>query len=83
MRGKALMARAFDHKEPVLRLKDADQPGSTEQEGYQFMAMGAMLALRNKYSHGRRSRVSQHAAEEQLAVASYLFRRLEHATKPE
>lgn len=79
--GKALMARAFGTKTPILKIKNADQHGSTEQEGYQFIAMGAMLALRNKYSHGRSVRVSQQEAEEQLAVVSYLLRRLDSATR--
>ena len=75
------MAKAFGEKKPVLKLKNADDPESTEQEGYRFLAMGVMLALRNKYSHGRRVRMSEQEAHEQLGIVSYLFRRLDGATK--
>ena len=81
--GKDLMAKAFGDKPGQLQLKNADEPGSTEQEGYHFMAMGAMLALRNKYSHGRRVRMSEQNAHEQLGIVSYLFRRLDGARKVE
>ena len=50
-------------------------------EGYRSIAIGAMLALRNKYSHGRRVRMSEQAAHDQLGIVSYLFRQLDHAVR--
>ena len=79
--GTDLMAKAFGDKKPALKVKNADVPGSREQDGYRFIAMGAMLALRNKYSHGRRVRLSEKEAGEQLGIVSYLFRVLDRATK--
>ncbi len=79
--GTALMGKAFGDKSPSLKVRKAETPGSQEQEGYRFIAMGAMLALRNKYSHGQRVRLSEQQAHEQLGIVSYLFRMLER-TKP-
>lgn len=81
MSGRDLMGKAFAERHPILKLRNADEAGSTEQEGFRFMATGAMLGLRNKYSHGRRVRMSEQAAHEQLGFVSYLFRRLDQTTR--
>lgn len=78
--GRDLMATAFGEVEPLLRLFKGDGKSErSRQEGLKFLAMGAMLAFRNPYSHGPKSRLTRAGAEEQLAFASQLFRMLDRA----
>lgn len=76
--GKDLMAHVFNEAKPVLQL--TGKAGATQrsrQEGLKFLAMGAMLAIRNPYSHGKKPALDRKTAEEQLALASQLFRLLD------
>lgn len=76
------MALVFNESKPVLHL--TDKAGTTQrsrQEGLKFLAMGAMLAFRNPYSHGKKPVLDRRTAEEQLALASQLFRLLDRTKR--
>lgn len=75
--GKDLMATAFNEENPRIAVADvSSKRGRSDQEGFKFMAMGAMTSLRNAYSHGKQRKLREAEALEQLGLVSYLFRRL-------
>jgi len=78
--GKSLMSATFSLKQPHLILGDlADETGRNLQEGYMYLLMGAMQALRNPGAHRQFEPMDANETLEQLALASLLMRRLDEA----
>jgi uncharacterized protein (TIGR02391 family) len=80
--GNALMGQAFSDDGP-LRIGDprADSEGSSIQEGYRFLFMGAVLGIRNPTAHHPLVVPAEDEAFEQLGFASLLMRRLDEVEK--
>lgn len=79
--GQGLMAVAFKSDTPLLDVTTdgvSDQTRSDERDGYRFLFMGAIAALRNFHGHEEHETTPE-VAMEQLAVASLLMRRLDLA----
>lgn len=79
--GRGLMGVAFKSGAPVLDVTSdgvSSQTHEAESDGYRFLFMGAMAALRNAQGHEELS-ISADEAMEQLAFASLLMRRLDLA----
>lgn len=78
--GQSLMGRAFGGMDPPVRLATSGgRLGKDEQEGFKFLFMGAMAALRNLAAHGPARQPSAQDAIEALSLASVLLRRLDLA----
>jgi len=78
--GRDLMAKAFGGNPPLLALNEGKTTSDrSEQEGFKFLAMGAMAALRNPLSHGDAPQMSSTDALERLAFISMLFKRVAKA----
>ena len=78
--GRDLMARAFGGKSPLIQLNELTTTNDrSEQEGFKFLTMGAMAALRNPLSHGDVTQMNAVDAIERLVFVSMLFKRLESA----
>ncbi|MGD0197240.1 MAG: TIGR02391 family protein [Solirubrobacteraceae bacterium] len=81
--GRDLMAQTFGDKAPRLLLAQPDtKTGASIQDGYRFLFMGAMAAIRNPHAHETSIDVDENEALEQLALASLLMRRLDEAFSP-
>jgi uncharacterized protein (TIGR02391 family) len=77
--GEELVGRALLRKDPLVVVADlATQTGRSVQRGTALLAQGAIAAIRNPGSH-RRLELTQSEAIEQLAVLSFIARRLEDA----
>lgn len=79
--GQGLMAVAFKSDSPQLDVTTdgvSDQTSADERDGYRFLFMGAIAALRNFHGHEEHETTPE-VAMEQLAVASLLMRRLDLA----
>ncbi|MHA6762390.1 TIGR02391 family protein [Streptacidiphilus sp. PAMC 29251] len=79
--GKALMGKVFALTAPLLdptRAVDEFTRGD-EQEGFSYLFMGMMQAIRNTGGHGDYPVYSEEEAFEILAFLSYLSRRLDLA----
>lgn len=77
--GQDLMARAFRVEAPMIVVADLrTENGQNVQRGSQFIAMGAVAAIRNPTSHTLANH-DEEQAREQLAVFSFIARRLEDA----
>ncbi|MDQ2959804.1 MAG: TIGR02391 family protein [Candidatus Dormibacteraeota bacterium] len=76
--GTQLMAKAFADDGP-LRIADprAKEAGSTIQEGYRFLFMGAVLGMRNPGAHHLLVPMTDDEAFEELGFASLLMRELD------
>jgi len=76
--GKALMSKAFNRNNPLIPI-NSNQTGNdlSEQEGFMYLTMGAMMGLRNIYSHGDVNQMSVIDAIERLCFISLLFKRVE------
>lgn len=78
--GRDLMARAFGGSPPPIPLNEGKTANDTsEQEGFKFLAMGAMSGVRNLYSHGDVDQMGAMDAIERLALVSLLFKRVAKA----
>jgi uncharacterized protein (TIGR02391 family) len=82
--GKELMSKVFRSKEGACELDvaaaDLDEDDRNhEREGYQFLFMGAIMAIRNSFAHGSRAEKAPTEIFELLAPASHLMRRLDLA----
>ncbi len=76
--GKDLMARAFRLQGPLIRLNAlATENDEGIQEGFMFLSMGAMRAIRNVFSHGDESRRAPEEAFEMLLFLNWMFRVLD------
>jgi len=73
------MAEAF-RSGGVLRFVNVEAENRGDfQEGFQFLAMGMMAAIRNVFSHGDEERRPPEQCYEILLVVNWLFRHLELA----
>jgi uncharacterized protein (TIGR02391 family) len=79
--GQALAARAFEDKNPTLRMTDLNTvPDKDEHAGVRFLAMGGMRGLRNPRSHADEEWWTDGDVDfvlEALALASLLHRCLD------
>jgi uncharacterized protein (TIGR02391 family) len=77
--GHPLMAQAFSPKEPRIVVADLRTvKGRDLQQGTHLIAMGAVAALRNVHAHNL-DEPPEDEAQEQLAIFSYIARRLDDA----
>ena len=80
-KGKDLMAFVFSEDNPVLQIKySLPDTAKEEQEGFKFMFMGAMLAIRNPKAHYSIIQKDKAKTVQYLALASLLFETVEEAT---
>lgn len=78
--GKDLMARALNEETgPIDLSHERGQSGRDEREGFRFLAMGAMVGIRNPKSHELLRPMSPARAVDYLSVASLILRRLDDA----
>lgn len=78
--GQDLMARAFDERNPIIRLAvEPGLSGQDEQRGLKFVFMGVMVGVRNPKAHEIVNQQDPQRALEYLAMASILMRRLDDA----
>lgn len=78
--GKALMAKAFNHQNPLIAINDGTGGNAqSEQEGFMHLTMGAMAGVRNLYSHGDVDTIEPMDAFERLCFVSMLFKRISTA----
>jgi len=79
--GRDLMARTFkdDNYLDVSNLEPENQQGFIE--GYKFLAMGLMSAIRNTFSHGDEERRVPEECFEMLLFINWLFRFLKKSEK--
>ena len=78
--GAELMAEALTGDPPPIRVAALDGlDGRSEQEGLRWLFMGAIQGIETPMSHEALHRDSPERALEQLAIASALFHRLDHA----
>ncbi|MEU8945573.1 TIGR02391 family protein [Streptomyces sp. NPDC048489] len=78
--GERLMGAAFNNKPDPPKITATRFTGGSlesEQNGMQFLFKGAMLALRNPRSHGPDEKDDRDEADEMLAFACFLMRRLD------
>ncbi|MCR3906960.1 MAG: TIGR02391 family protein [Tenericutes bacterium] len=78
--GRDLMAQIFSDSNPVLKLyNDIDSfNGKNEQEGYRFIFMGSMVAIRNPKAHENQT-ISKEDAFDRLIFASLLMKKINQA----
>jgi uncharacterized protein (TIGR02391 family) len=75
--GVDLMNRAFSPKNPVIDLaRHSGRNAKDEREGFHFLMVGAIQALRNPRGHGEELPDGVEEALEYLTLASLLFRRI-------
>lgn len=75
--GKDLMAYVFKRDNPVIRLNPLNtRSDRDEQEGFQFIFMGAMIGIRNPKAHDLIVQNDAHRTLEYLSLASLLLKRL-------
>lgn len=78
--GRDLMAHAFRPDEGKLSLSGVEAENARDfQEGYQFLTMGMMAAIRNVFSHGDEERRPPEECFEMLMFLNWLFGRLDEA----
>jgi len=75
--GKDLMAKALRLDNPRVRLNSLSTDNERGiQEGYQFLTMGMIRAIRNIFSHGDEEQRAPEEAYEMLLFLNWLFRQL-------
>ena len=78
--GRGMMGAVFSSTKPRLVLADLDtETGRDIQDGYRFLFMGVMAALRNPGAHEHFDALPEVEAFEFLSTASALMRRLDAA----
>ncbi|MGW5609462.1 TIGR02391 family protein [Streptomyces sp. NPDC003753] len=77
--GVPLMSEALAGDSPKIKVTRSTSPGSldSERKGMHFLFMGAVGALRNPRAHGPDEADDREEADEMLAFASFLMRRLD------
>ncbi|MFF4960184.1 TIGR02391 family protein [Streptomyces sp. NPDC001222] len=77
--GERLMSDALAGDSPKIKVTRSTSPGSldSERKGMHFLFMGAVGALRNPRAHGPDEADDRDEADEMLAFASFLMRRLD------
>ena len=79
--GKQLMGKVFSGASPTIPLSNLSTENEKNiQEGYQLIAMGMMMALRNIFSHGDENAREPEEAYEMLLFLNWLFRLLPSTT---
>jgi uncharacterized protein (TIGR02391 family) len=78
--GKDLMAQIFSDSNPILKLSEdiTTLSGKNEQEGYRFIFMGSIIAIRNPKAHENQI-ISEEDAYERLIFASLLMKKIDKA----
>jgi uncharacterized protein (TIGR02391 family) len=80
MDGSDLMARAFNGNPAPIQLGETSTDlGRDIQEGYRFIFMGSIRAIRNRDAHQPFQPLSEQEALEELGLISLLLRRLDAA----
>ncbi|WP_422104475.1 TIGR02391 family protein [Winogradskyella sp.] len=75
--GKSLMGKAFNLNAPIIQLNSLTTENEKGiQEGYQFLTMGMIRAMRNIFSHGDENQRTPEEAYEMLLFINWLFRQL-------
>ena len=75
--GKNLMGKAFNLNGPIITLNQLSNENERGiQEGFQFLSMGMIRAMRNIFSHGDEDQRSPEEAYEMLMFINWLFRQL-------
>jgi uncharacterized protein (TIGR02391 family) len=78
--GAGLLGQVLSDDKPHLLLGDLDsQTGKDIQRGMRFLFMGAATAIRNPDAHEQFKALGPEEGFEDLAFASMLMRRLDHA----
>lgn len=78
--GRKLMSRAFLGDKPALQLTRMETVSEKdEQEGYGFLFVGAVLAIRNPRGHEVSLTDDESTCLDHLTLASMLLRRMERA----
>lgn len=74
--GRDLMAKAFKNEEfiDINQIEPENQPSFVE--GYRFLSMGTMAAIRNIFSHGDEERRSPEECFEMILFLNWMFRYL-------
>ncbi|HKK45162.1 MAG TPA: TIGR02391 family protein, partial [Balneolaceae bacterium] len=76
--GASLMGKAFNKDHPLIKINDLESENDiSEQDGYQKLAIGAMFAIRNMFSHGDEDQRSPEEAYEMLLFMNWMFRKLD------
>ncbi len=75
------MAKAFNGSPPPIQFGDPSTDlGRDIQEGYRFIFMGAIRAIRNRDAHQPFQPLGEQEALEELGLISLLLRRLDAST---
>lgn len=75
--GKKLMSRTFALPSPAVKINSlVTENEKSAQEGFQYLSMGMMQAIRNIFSHGDEDQRSPEEAYEMLMFINWLFRQL-------
>lgn len=83
MDGSDLMTKAFNGNPPPIQFGDSStELGRDIQEGYRFIFMGAIRAIRNRDAHQPFQPLSEQEALEELGLISLLLRRLDASSSP-
>ena len=76
--GRDLMARAFNEREPKIRLNSmATMSDRAEQEGFRFIFMDAVVGIRNPKAHDAIVQNDPYKTLEYLGLASLLLKRID------
>jgi len=76
--GKNLMSHAFSVSNPAIRLNDLQSENEKNfQEGFMYLSMGMMQAMRNVFSHGSEQHRMAEEAYEMIFFINWMFRKLE------
>ena len=79
--GSSMMGSVLSGTVPILMIADpSTETGRSIQDGYKFLFMGAMLALRNPAAHEQLPDMHEAEAFDQLSFTSILMRALDAAT---
>ena len=78
--GTALMGKAFGSGGAVTLVGMEPENEKDFQDGFKFLAMGMMAALRNVFSHGNEERRSPEECFEMLMFVNWLFRGFDTGT---
>ena len=75
--GKGLMSKTFKLNNPDIQLNNLSTENEKGiQEGFQFLTMGMMRAMRNIFSHGDEDQRPAEEAYEMLLFINWLFKQL-------
>lgn len=75
--GKNLMAQAFNEQRPLIRVLESEQYLEEVQEGFKFLFMGTMLAIRNPKAHLNIVQKDPYITLEYLGLVSFLLKRID------